>query len=520
MKIIIKMYVLGFMFLLTCCSSVNEITTFTDLRKNLGDKIQIVSRDSSVYYADSFSYTDTSITISGNKKKFDVETDFNDELFFKDISYIQTNETYFFPTAAFVGLNLFLIGSGIDLMGASSGIDVIVKYVTYGGGSCPYIYSWDGNKYILEGESFGTALGKSMEIETDIVLKKLDLEKSNLKIKISNERPETHFFNKIKLEAIETNENEFVYSNNHNSVTIITEHKNTFKAWDRNKTNITNFLTDNDDNYLISDLSSATLKSEFEDQIFVELEDVNQIDSLSLVISAINTEIFNVVFSYLQQLLGEEYVNFIKACETDQEVIDILKKSLIRSSLKIDIWDGTDWKYIDYVIPEATNIKFQKLVRLPITKSDNNNVLLRLRALSDVWKIDALSYDDTPKRTFVKHQPKLVSYKSDVNNDLSFVATKDDQYTKLLPGQSIWLEYKNIPKPFGKKISYNINIGGYLYEWIIDSSKNPSEGLSNYDSNTPKILFAKGILKNIDSILPLIYNNWGKIREKYALNEI
>ncbi len=172
----------------------------------------------------------------------------------------------------------------------------------------------------------------------------------------------------------------------------------------------------------------------------------------------------------MQTLLGEEFVNFTKAAEDDPEVIDILKKTLDRSALKLDVWDGSNWKYIDLIYPEANSIKFNKLVRLPLIKDEDEIMKIRLRCLSDVWEIDAINYDDSELGNFILHQPKLLECESDSRDAISNIHAKDNLYTKLLPGQSINLKYEPVKISNDNKITYAVKCQGYLYEWIIDNS--------------------------------------------------
>lgn len=496
--------------LLNSCVFNSEISTYNDLAKEkTKGKIQIVTTDTTVYITESYSYNDSSISMIGSKRKYDFQSSYEGKLPFKDISYIQTKEEYFYPTLAYLGLNIFLIGNGVTMLSAVNGIEPIIIYSS--GGSCPYIYSWNGREYHLEGEAFGTAFGKALETESSIVFKNLTPENKKLKLKITNERPETHFINKIEFTALELNETETVYSDNHNLFKIVKDHKKISKAVDRNNVDVTSLLSSDDNNYWKSDLTSAVKEFDFEDQLILVLNDIEEFDSLSLIVSSINTEISNTVFSYLQSILGDEFVNFTKAAETDQEIIEILKKTLHRCALKIDVWDGTTWKFVDLIYPEANRIKFQKLVSLPILKNVNNEMKIRLRSLCDVWNIDAINYDYNTQKVLIRHQPKLIGYHSDSQNDLSYLSQKDDCYFKLLPGQSINLEYEYACSKPGRKISYAIIVRGYLYEWIID--KRIESEMVSLVTNTPKIKLVKEVLKNIDSLLPIIYDNWRGVKK-------
>ena len=501
------------------CYSVKEISTFKDLAEARAEgELQIVSIDTTIYYVDNFTYSDSSINIKGIKKKSDLQNEYNGSLDFKDIVYIQSVNSNTLQNLAFLGVNVFLIANGASMLSDPSEVEAIVKFA--GGGSCPYIYSWNGNIYNLEGEAFGSAFGKAFETETSIVLRNLIPSDNKLKVKLSNERPETHFFNNVQFLAVETDKNETIYSDNHNSLCSVKKHNKIFKAVDRNKAEVTDLFIDDDNNYWKSDLSSAVPSLNFEDQVVVELKNIDQVDSLSLIVSAINSEISSVVFSYLQKLLGDEFANFTRAAETDPEIIDVLKKTLTRSALKIDIWDGTIWKYFDLVYPEANHVKFKKLVRLPVIKNANDVMKIRLRCLSDVWEIDAIRFDDSPINKLIMHQPKLLYYRSDAQNDLKYITKKDDLYTKLLPGQSIELEYEVVQTPRHKKITYAITSGGYLYEWIIDKSLINDDGIKNLNVSTPKIRLVKEMLKNIASILPIIYSDWKNIKNKLVVNEL
>ncbi len=492
------------------CSFVDEISTYKELDENNENELQIVTCDTSIYYANSFTYSDTSLIIIGTKKKNDIIVDYHGELLFKDISYIETKNTYFFPTLAFIGMNIFLIANDGSLLLNSIGIEPYVKIIyPYGSsGSCPYVYSKNNNKFCLEGEAFGISLGKALESETTIILNNASPENDQIKIKLTNERPETHFFNNVKFSAIETDKNSKVYADNHNKLAVVQNNKSIKIAKDNYGKDITNLLINSDENYWESDLSNTTLENNFEDRIYIDLKPNQNIDSISLIISAINTEISNEVFKYLQQLLGKEFIDFTSALENDPEIISILKNTLKRSALKIDVWNGYSWEYCDLIYPEANHVKFNKLVRIPNIKCIDNIIKLRLRSLCDVWKIDAINFDDSFSRPIKIIHPKIKEFGCSVKANKSQLEKKDEEYIKLLPGDSITFSYDCISPSYNKKITYAVKIGGYLYEWIIDNNTSYQCNRNLAKLSSPKIKFVKKLLKNVDYILPIIYKNW------------
>ena len=185
MKTLTKIILIGLILLNITCRSIQEISTFKDLSEEVTDgDLQIVTRDTTVYYVNKFNYTDSTINISGETFKNDVRVSYEGTLFFKDIAYIQTTSSSMFKTLVFVGATGFLVYSGASLLQESSGIETIVKIVyPAGDASCPFIYAWEGSKYNLQGEAFGISLGKALESETSIILPDIERIRNGIEIK-------------------------------------------------------------------------------------------------------------------------------------------------------------------------------------------------------------------------------------------------------------------------------------------------------------------------------------------------
>ena len=331
---------------------------------------------------------------------------------------------------------------------------------------------------------------------------------------LSNERPETHFFNKVKLIACETDIISEVYVDNNNFLWPVKKQVKLLNAYDKSNADITESLIDDDNVYWQSDLTSAKIESGFEDQIVVNFPKNNNIDSVSVIISAINTTISSVVFKKLRTLLGYEFLNFIKATENDPEMIEILKETLTRSSLKVDVWNGNNWVYQDMIYPEANQIKFQKLLRLSADINSSDFLKIRLRCMTDVWKLDAVLMDDSPATRLSTQEVTLTSAQFNNRNVIDKIKKTDNCYVTIIPGEEINLEFEEIKNSNQKKISYALLAEGYLYEWVIDKSNILESGPLVINTNTQKLKIVKTLLRNFDLFLPMIYEEWKLVRDE------
>ena len=72
-----------------------------------------------------------------------------------------------------------------------------------GGTSCPYVYAWNGSRYELQAEPFGVAWGRALELTTAHLLPAARAEHGVVRLRLTNERQETHYVDSIHLLAIE-----------------------------------------------------------------------------------------------------------------------------------------------------------------------------------------------------------------------------------------------------------------------------------------------------------------------------
>jgi hypothetical protein len=388
-------------------------------------------------------------------------------------------------------------------------------YPPSGASSCPFIYSWQGNRYVLEGEAFGIAYGKAQEMKTSTVLPNLNLDGENLQVRITNERPETQFFNTISLHVVEIEPHAKIIADNNQDLWPVFKPTNPLSAFDNSERNVLNKLFDRDNQYWESDIDDHILKSDFEDIIELSFQRPNNYKNGSLTIHAINTYFANLVYEKMFEFLGDQALPFLQALENDPEIIQGFNDWIIESSLKVSVWDGTSWNQCGLIFPEANVAPFSRLVRLDIPNDIGDKVKIQLKSVTDIWKIDAVGLDWTPVEKLEKKVVPLLSIGGQLSeNQIELIDKKDDQYAVLLPSQKIDLVFKNLAAPEGKNLCYALDVGGYLYEWLPE--KKTSSLFAGYREiiGPDRIGFAKFLLKNKSLLLPPLYAEWRKLKQK------
>lgn len=126
--------------------------------------------------------------------------------------------------------------------------------------------------------------------------------------------------------------------------------------------------------------------------------------------------------------------------------------------------------------------------------------------MTDVWMLDQIS-------SGISWNPEiLIPEMLTPDSDPSKFLNKDTEYIRLLPGEEITLEYKEIKPQNGKRIIYAAKAGGFLYEYLIRAGNESTAGLNMVNPNFPELGLIKMLLKNEDVFLPMIYNKWKQCR--------
>lgn len=511
--------------LLPGCETSEPISSRAQLRyyKETGT-ITVITQDSAIYRLDRYSITDSTLRVSGYRRKDGAEESFSGSLPLSQITYIQASHADGMKTIlaiAAVGLVGSTVSSYLSGEGEEMRLDPQIRYVapSYGGGggggggSCPFIYSWNGKRYVLEAEAYGIAWGKALEMRTASVLPSLRSDRGELNIRMSNERPETHYYNAVHLKGVETDTHCEVVADARDNLWPVHSPEAPSMATDHSRRVITEAVARRDGKYWESDLANTLPPCTFEDTLTIAFHRTSAQNGGTLIVHAINTTLSEIGLRTLFTFLGDESLEFVRAVENDQELVGILKNWIEDVSLKVFVWNGKEWSKVSTIRPEANSVPFVRACRIGPENFPDDTVKIRLTCLTGVWRIDALQMDWTTVRKLAPLDVPLISAMGPGKKDVSpTLRSPDNEYLVLLPPETIDLKFKALNAPVGRKITYVLDVQGYLHEWIPPAAKESSIIPTAWMGGPAKIAYLKSILRLKNAFLPPVYAEWRRSR--------
>ncbi len=468
------------------CAGTREIRTFRDLRSASTQILRVMARDTTFYELRQFTVLDSALEGAGERIVHGARSPFTGRLPYSDLVYIQAKQggsgrTVFVLAAAgltVAGLQSATENRGLHIYGTSTG-------------SCPYVYTWDGNRYALQGEVFGTSFGRALETGTTCMLPAAHRRGDAVVVRLTNERPETHYVNSARLLAFETAEN----------ATVLVDDRD--RAWP---------VADPRPPIRPARKAPGGDGVSFRDAFEVTLPHPRDGRTGSVIIHAINTDLVNAAYEMVFGYLGDQSLPFLCQIENDPQLIATLRDWIRECSLTVEVWRGDRWVSAGAIAPEASTASFSRIVRIDATGIEEDSVRVRLTSLADSWRIDSVAVDWTPAEPLPVHLVDMrAAEHSEAGSVMGDLRRGDERYSVLLPGQRIDMSFPAYRPGPNRKVAYALEVRGFLYEWP-PAAEVAAIGATFIPASlgSDRLAVVNDLVRHRDAFLPLVYARWGQ----------
>lgn len=504
------------------CQTTRGITTRTQLEAVTSQPITVYSDKDQVYELREHVLVDSVIRGAGTVKQGDRRETFNGSIPLTSIHAVKTDSKNLFKGLALLGVTAVFVAELADGTGHGKGMDVTEdKPIVYpysgggGGSSCPYVYAWNGERYVLEAEPFGVGLGKGLELTTVHLLPSARAENGTVRLRLTNERRETHYVNSLRLLAIDLGDAPTAALDGGGTAWPLAHPVAPVAVTDASGRDLLGALRATDGTMWECDSSRLLPGSGYDDVLETAFVRPHGSQAASLVLTGINTTFSTAVYGHLYQAV-EDPATLARAVDTDPEMIARLGEYLADASFQASVWNGRAWEPAGAFRPEANAVTFTRALRIHVPDGAGDTVRVRLRSMADVWKLDAIAADWTEASPLPMTPVALSSAVGPDGEDLApQIGADDDRYAVLLPPDRVELTFAAARSLHGARVVYAVAARGYLHEWGPERTA-AGTAPASWSADGRRLDLVKEVLKHREIALRPVYEEWRAVRRAQA----
>ena len=429
---------------------------------------QVVLKDGKLYKFRKWTgggryYKDSKIIIAG----FDTSSRFY-QIGIDSISYLDIYK--FNSTRACVGDISLIVGAGA----------AIVLIVAATKRSCPFIYSYDGNRYVFDKEPLGGATASILQ-RTDLSkLKYLKQSNGKYKLLVTNEVEETQNIDKLKLTYVDHNKGESIFPDIHNNLYLIKNEILPVSVSDENRKDLMPFFKSDDGIFWKSRMPAyvGEIKDKTRNEIFLSFIKPKSSDQCNLIINAGTTLWGSNMIKEMLLLYGSNvdnyYLSINKGGVEYNSMMNFLKKEELYQ-LKLYAKVNGEWKYKTTINGGGPFKSETRVYPIDISDIEGDTITFKAEPPVGFWTFDYAAVDFCPAshpESFTLDISKAVD---DNSKNIESFLTKEDKNYYSMPDTSNYF-YTEFDAPLlteGKERTIFANTTGW-YEIHM-----PKTGMTN-----------------------------------------
>jgi hypothetical protein len=313
--------------------------------------------------------------------------------------------------------------------------------VPYPPASCPFVYSWDGSRYILDSETYSGAIARALE-RTDVDnLDHLRAVRGRYRLRMRNERPETEYTDELSLLVVDHPTGTRAIPDANGALRLIRDERPPLQS---------------------RDFGGDTLPARAGRDLTFSMPPTRSTDSLALVLRARNTPMAAFALGQVLDLFGAGVYGFYRSL--NQPITRSTVRGWMDREGALEVRVGTDssWTTICRV-PEVGPMIAKTVVVLLPPDVRRDSLRLRLESSPGLWVIESATLATYAGTGAVRAISPVNARTADGQDVAALLAARDGRYYVALEGRDVDLEYDAPPLATGATRSVLLQSTGHYY---------------------------------------------------------
>ncbi len=266
--------------------------------------------------------------------------------------------------------------------------------------SCPFIYSWDGTRYVFDAEPYGGATTRGLERDDYSELKHLRPEGDRYRLMVTNEVQETQYTNFLELWVVDHEPGVRVVADEWGGLHGLADVRRPLTAQDRDGHNLLPWLEETDKRIWEPEAmpdATGSLRRE----IVMSFPKPHQAASGKLVANVATSLWGSYMIKEMLGLRGRELGSWYASIDRDPAAAEALLAWNLREelyALKIEVEGPSGWEVRGALLGGGPFIAEDRVVPLDLSGVRGDEVRVRIRPPAGFWALNSFALDYSPDR--------------------------------------------------------------------------------------------------------------------------
>ena len=300
--------------------------------------------------------------------------------------------------------------------------------------SCPFVYSYDGKKFVFDAEPLGGATTRGLQRSELSKLEKIEENDGKYKIMVRNEVEETQYIDKLSLYIVDHDPAYEIYPDLSCEILAVKKLEGVLVAEDENGRDLSKFIDKPDNLFWQSKLpiEEPISQSKHRHQLTITFPKPADSKSAKLIINAGTTLWGSNMIREMLLLYGDSVDKWYNSIDTSNIARETMKKFIEREELyllKLWIKEADRWKMQNIIQGGGPFVTETRSYNLDLSNVNGDSLIIKLNPPYGFWTLDyiAVEYNShtSPDMSEIEIASATDSYNTDISEILSNV---DDNY--------------------------------------------------------------------------------------------
>jgi hypothetical protein len=346
-------------------------------------------------------------------------------------------------------------GTVLAVLGAATTVGVVIALTQSTEkpepASCPFVYSFDGEEYRFDSETFSGAIAPGLDRTDFDNLEHLQPVDGRYRLRLVNGRPETQYTDELKLIVVDHPQGTEAIPDRAGEVHVVSDLRAPLTVRGVHGGDALAAVRHADEVYWSgAPLEEADLVelAELRDGLVLSFARPPGVQSATIVVRARNTVLAPFAVEEFLQLQGEKLFAWYVRVAQEERLRQRVREWVLREgTMHVLLWQEGRWMLQDVLLDVGPALSKSQVARLDLSGVEADTVVVRLESARGLWEVDWVALDMGSEKPLTVTEIAPERARDESGRDVrELIASGDGRYYASIDGGVAEIEFA-VPPP-------------------------------------------------------------------------